>query len=462
MIIRGFSRIAFLIFVFFLIIQTTHSQIPIKKPLSLQEAIQLAVVHNPELKNAQLEIDRSNARVHEAWGNAMPSLDISGRFTRALKLPVFFLPDFSDLNSGRTVPIRIGSDYSLDATLTAQQILFNGAVIVGLGAAKVYSDLAKELYESKRVETVVKVRKAYYTALLADKVVEMMRSSLKNAEDNFRNVLLMRKQGIVSEYDELRASVQVENLRPSVIQSENNFELAVDALRNAIGVDKNENYLMTDSLKIEFIEESVIESAEEMVLKSNPNLKAVNRQIELNNAAVWAERSSYLPTIAAFGQYQYQAAKNEFKFSTADLISSSMVGLTVSLNLFQGLQTRARVEQAQVEQMKSEEQKTSLERNLKTGLHSVIGNLRQARKRIEAQEKTVETAERGYKIVSIRYLANAATQLEVNDAEVALTQAKVNRIQAIYDYLVASAEFDQLLGRVPNYLSESNSSENLK
>ncbi|MBI5021211.1 MAG: TolC family protein [Ignavibacteriales bacterium] len=462
MTIRSLSRIGYLIFVFILIIQNVHSQTEIKKPLSLQEAIQIAMVHNPELKTAQLEIERSDARVLEAWGNAMPSLDISGRFTRALKLPVFFLPDFEDLNSGRTIPIKIGSDYSLDATLTAQQILFNGAVIVGVGAAKVYSNLAKDLYESKRVETVAKVRKAYYTALLADKVVEMMRSSLKNAEDNFKNVLLMRKQGIVSEYDELRASVQVENLRPSVIQSENNFELSVDALRNAIGVDKDENYIMTDSMKIEFIEESVIESAEEMVLKSNPNLKAVERQIELNNAAVWAERSSYMPTIAAFGQYQYQAAKNEFKFSTNDLISSSMVGLTVSMNLFQGLQTRARVEQAQVEQMKSEEQKVSLERNLKTGLHSIIGNLRQARKRVEAQQKTVETAERGYKIVSASYLANAATQLEVNDAEVALTQAKVNRIQAIYDYLVASAEFDQLIGRVPGYLSESKNSENLK
>ncbi|MBA4313384.1 MAG: hypothetical protein C0417_12240 [Chlorobiaceae bacterium] len=462
MTIRSLSRIGYLIFVSFLIIQSIQAQTSTKKPLSLQDAIQIAMVHNPDLKTAQLEIERSSARVLEAWGNAMPSLDVSGRFTRALKLPVFFLPDFSDLNSGRTVPIRIGSDFSLDATLTARQILFNGAVIVGVGAAKVYSNLAQDLYESKRVETVAKVRKAYYTALLADKVVEMMRSSLKNAEDNFNNVLLMRRQGIVSEYDELRASVQVENLRPSVIQSENNFELSVDALRNAIGVDKNENYIMTDSMKIEFIEESVIESAEEIVVKSNPNLKAVNRQIELNNAAVWAERSSYMPTIAAFGQYQYQAAKNEFKFSTNDLISSSMVGLTVSMNLFQGLQTRARVEQAQVEQMKSEEQKVSLERNLKTGLHSIIGNLRHARKRVDAQQKTVETAERGYKIVSARYLANAATQLEVNDAEVALTQAKVNRIQAIYDYLVASADFDQLLGRVPNYLVESNSSENLK
>ena len=120
------------------------------------------------------------------------------------------------------------------------------------------------------------------------------------------------------------------------------------------------------------------------------------------------------------------------------------------------MQTRARVEQAQVDMLKSEEQKISLERTLKTGAHSIIGNLKQAHKRIEAQEKTVETAERGYKIVTTRFLANAATQLEVNDAELALTQAKVNRIQAIYDYLVASTDLDQLIGRLPDYVTDIN------
>ncbi len=102
------------------------------------------------------------------------------------------------------------------------------------------------------------------------------------------------------------------------------------------------------------------------------------------------------------------------------------------------------------------EQKISLERSLKTGVHSVAGNLRQARKRLEAQEKTVETAERGYKIVTTRFLANAATQLEVNDAQFALTQAKVNRVQAVYDYLVAAADLDQLIGRLPSYAIETN------
>jgi outer membrane protein TolC len=428
-----------------------ESQETAPRRLSLESAVQLAMKYNPELKIARLEVEKSNARVVEAWGTALPSVDLSGIYTRTIKSPIFFV----NIN-GQQQTFELGFPHALNMSLAGKQILFNGAVIAGIGAAKVYSQLAKDLYVGKQVATVTNVRKAYYGTLLAREVVDLMRSSLRNAEDNLKNVVLMRNQGIVSEYDELRASVQVENLRPLVIQSENNYELAIDALRNAVGVDRDLKFEISDSLTFVPTDESLIAGAQELALESNPNLSAINRQIDLNGAVVSAERSNYLPTIAAFGQYQYQSAKNEFTFGTKDLIASSQVGLSLSMNLFQGLQTNARVEQAQLEELKSEEQRVSLERTLRTGVQSTIGNLRQARKRVEAQEKTVETAERGYKIVTTRFLSSSATQLEVNDAQLALTQAKVNRIQAVYDYLVASADLDQLIGRLPSYAVETN------
>lgn len=429
----------------------SSGQGPPVRRLGLKDAVRLAMKYNPELKTARLEVQKSDARVTEAWGSALPTLDIGGTYTRTLKSPVFYA-NFG----GQSMAIEIGFPHSLNMALTGKQVLFNGAVIAGVGAAKVYSKMARDLYLGKELETVTGVRKAYSTAMLAREVVNMMHSSIHNAEDNMKNVLLMRKEGIVSEYDELRASVQVENLRPEVIRSENNYDLSLDALRSAMGIGKEENFEVADSLTFDAIDDSLITRAEELVLDFNPGLSALTKQIDLNGAVVSVERSNYLPTVAAFGQYQYQAAKESMKFTRDDLIASATVGISVSMNIFQGLQTRSRVEQAQLDQQKTVEQKVSLERNLRTGVHSVIGNLRQARKRVEAQEKTVETAERGYKIVTARFLANAATQLEVNDAQLALTQAKVNRIQAIYEYDVAAADLDQLIGRLPDYAVETN------
>jgi outer membrane protein len=440
-------------------------------PLTLEKAVQLAVRNNPDLRTSRLEQEKAGGRVLEAWGNALPAVDISSQYVHLIDKPVSYFPDYliyplykiMDTTArfpkatGQLIllPGSMSPGFTAGASLTVRQILFNGAVIVGVGAANTYSSLAGELYRVKTVETVAKVKKVYYGALLAREVLELTRSSLKNAEDNLKNVRLMKSQGIISEYDELRATVGVENVRPMVIQTENGYELALDALRNTIGMVENESLTLVDSLSFQAVDDLIIANADNIVMESNPGLRVVQRQIDLNGAAVSAERSSYLPTILAFGSYQYQGIKNEFNFSTNDFYKSSQVGLSLSLNLFQGLQTYARVEQAQLEQQKSEEQKIALERNLKTGVHSVKNNLQQARKRLEVQDKTIELASRGYRIVTTRFLSSAATQLEVNDAELALTQAKVNRVQAVYDYLVAAADLDQLIGRLPAYVGDS-------
>ncbi|MBI3005985.1 MAG: TolC family protein [Ignavibacteriales bacterium] len=418
--------------------------------LTLEKAIQLAMRQNTDLQTSRLDVEKANARVLEAWGYTLPSVDVSGQYIRTLKTPVFYISD----SAGRITPLRIGAAHSANASVQVRQLLFNGTVFAGVGAAGTYSDVARELFRSKQLETVVKVKKAFFGAMLAGEVRSMMLSNLANAEDNLKNVKLLRGQGILSEYDELRAVVGVENLRPAVIQSETNYTLALDGLKSVIGLSHSEKMQLEGTMQFEPVDDSLIAQASSLILQNNPNYIALEGQTIVNEAFVLAERANYLPIVAAFGNYQYQAAKNNFSLSTNDFFASSQVGLSVSWSLFQGLQTNARVQQAQVEVLKSEEQKTNVRRNLEIGLTATVGNLHAARKRIEAQEKTVEHAERGYKIVTARFLSNAATQLEVNDAQLALTQARVNRVQAMYDYVIASAELDQLIGRLPAYVTQ--------
>jgi outer membrane protein TolC len=419
--------------------------------LTLERAVQTALEKNKDLATARLEVQHADARVQEAYGYAMPAIDFSGRYSRALEKPVFFLPDFSDPGSGRTVPIRIGSDHSIDMTFSARQVLFNSAVFTGVGAAKVYSQAARDIYRAKEIETVTKVRRAFYTALLAAEAADVMRANLRNTEENLRNVQSLARQGIVSEYDLLRASVGVENLRPIVIQTENSYALSLDALKSAVGFEASERFQLVGALTFEPIDEEALTHAEEVGLSSNPSLAAMRHQIEVHRAFKRVYWSDHLPTLAAFGNYQYQLAKNSLNISTGDFQRSSLVGLTLTVNLFQGFQTNARVEQADLEVRKAEEQLTNMEMNLRTLVHSITLQIRQARQRVEAQAKTVEQAERGYKIATSRFLNGSGTQLEVNDAQSALNQARINRMQAIFDYLVAAAELDQAMGQLPRY-----------
>lgn len=422
--------------------------------ITLEEAVRVALRANHDLAAARLDVEKAEARVREAWGYAFPRLDVSARYSRALKKSVFFLPDFNDLSSGRVMPIEIGSTNAFDMTFTASQVLFNSAVFTGVGTAHVYSKVAREMYRAKEVEVVTGVRKAYYGVLLAAQVAGVARENLKNAEDNLRRVTVLASQGLVAEYDRLRATVGVENLRPEITRAENAATLAVNALRIAMGVPFADSLEVRGDIGFEPVDSTVVAGAQEHVLTANPSLAALRYQVEVNDAFIAVERSSYLPSLAAFGNYELQAQKNDLRMSTRDIITSSLVGVTLSLNIFNGLQTNARVEQAQVDMRKVQEQITGLELQLRTGVESATLQLRRIRQRIGAQEETIRTAERGYAIAAARYGNGSGTQLEVNDARLALAQARLNLAQTHYEYLVASAELDQILGRLPSFIGE--------
>ena len=417
--------------------------------ITLDDAVRLAVESNHELAAAKLEVDRADARVREAWGFALPRIDFGGRYTRALKKPVFFLPDFENPGSGVVTPIEIGSDHAFDLGLNANQVLFNATVFIGVGAASIYSRGAREIYRAREADIVTNARKAFYGVLVAGQVRELVKQTLTNAEENFRTATVLYEQGLVSEFDKLRAEVSVENIRPELYDAEKAERLAMNNLRVVIGVAYDRELTVEGTLEYRPVDSALIANAQSIMLESNPTLAGYRYQTEVNDAIVSAEESNYLPTLSAFGTYQTVAQSNALNLKTLDFIPSATVGLTLSLNIFNGLQTAARVQQANLEFRKSQEQLAGLEINLQSGTEAIILRLRTAEQRVLSGRRTVEQAERGYQIANARYTSGSGTLLETQDALLALARAKVNRIQAVYEYLAAAADLDGMLGRIP-------------
>ena len=445
----------FILIVFFLTHSAVRAQNIAPRRISLSDAVRSAIQYNHDLAAAKHEVGRADARLREAWGYAMPSIDLTGQYSRAIKKPVFFFPNIFDTSAagrGKVMPIEIGSDHSVDLNITVSQVLFSSAVFPGVGTAKIYSQAAREVYRAKEVETVANTRKAFYSVLLAAEVRGMLQSNLKNAEENLKNVTILAAQGLVSEYDKLRAEVGFGNLKPEVIRAENNYDLALNGLKIAMGVPVTETIELDGSLEFVPIEEGILSQAQQSMLDKNPALAALRYQQEVNDAITSIERSNYLPNLAAFGNYQLQTQKNDLRISTNDFVKSALVGLSLSINVFNGFRTAARVEQAELDTRKTEEQIANTEMALSTAVQSTVMSLGRARERIDAQQRTIEQAEKGYRIASTRFTSGSGTQLEVHDAQLALTTAKTNRMQAIYDYLVSSAELDQLLGHTPEYV----------
>jgi outer membrane protein len=418
------------------------------RTLTLDDAIGIALERNRDLEMSRLEMDKADYQVSEAVGTALPTINAGGTYSRMLKKPVFFLPKkFVDPDAGDgVVPIEVGSDNSYNFGFEATQVLFNAAVFTGVGTARIYQDASRHLYRESYNRTITDVKKAFQGVLLAREVLSLMNASLKNAEDNLRNVEIMHREGIVSEYDFIRAQVQTDNIRPRVIEAERNVVLATNGLKLLLSLPPAEQITVQGRLEFVAVDDVMVARAEELLLEKNAALRALEDQARVNDKIATIYRSESLPTLAAFGNYSWQAQNDMLgRISTRDFIATSQIGLSLSINLFNGLQTSSRVGQAEVDYRKSVEQFSAARDGMITSAQNIRYRLDEARRRIDAQTRTVEQAEKGYKIAVTRYQTGSGTQLEVNDADLALLQARVNRVQAVYDYALASADLEQLL-----------------
>ncbi len=415
--------------------------------LGLNEAIDAAIKSNRQLEISRIGIDRADAQIKEAYSNTLPTLTLNGRYTRNIQSQVFYFPGAD----GIVRPISIGSDNSVQADLTVNQVVYNQAAFSAPNTAEVYARISRQQLRAEAADLVLNVKHAYYSALLAQEALRVNESLLQNAEENWKNTQALYKSGLRAEFDALRAEVQAANQRPVVVQARNAYQQSLDNLKLLLNISPNAELELSENLVMPASStsgsgaiEPVIAEATTLLERYNAQLEALRLSTELNRQLIDLKKSDYLPTLSVFGTYQMQAQAD--KFSNFDFQPSSYLGLNLSLNLFNGWRTSSQIEQARLDYETSKLQLAQVEHSLKTQLQTVLRTLDFARQRISTGEMTTGQAERAYKIATTSYKAGTGTQLDIANADLAVAQAKLNQLNAIYEYSVSLADLERLLG----------------
>lgn len=436
------------------------------KVYTLDEAINTALKNNRDITISVMNVKKAGAAVDEAFGYALPSLDLSGNFSHFLEKPKMSFPDFGSLLQNATYSILFDenvlprddnkfkpmqnvlqsfaqtNNYSTELTLT--QTLFSSAVFKGIGASQIYYDLAKADLDGTVSKTVLAVQKTFYGVLLSKEVLQITKSSFENAEANLNDVKALYKEGMVSEFDMLQAEVQVENIRPVLLQMENSLQSAKDGLKIILGISQNDDLDVTGEFVYQAFEITSDEELIEEALLSNYDLRTLDLKKQVDEAFIELDVSDYWPNIAAFGQYSYAGSSDNWDFNN---YSSATVGISFSINLWKGNRTKNAVQQSTITYQQTEEQLKQLKDYTLLNVKAKIQELRRVQSLIEVQNRTVEVAERSYKIAKVRYKEGAGSQIELQNTDLALKQARLNRIQSLYSYLVTKYELEQILGR---------------
>lgn len=411
--------------------------------VTLKEAIDIALEKNWDVKLSEKDILKAEEQISEAYANAFPRIEFIGSYVRNIKLPVLFLPSGTPFNeTGKTLTLELGSDNAYDLSFSMNQVIYSQKVNTAIQVASEYSELSKTANRGTRNDIILNVKKAFYNVLLMQELVKVSRQGNEVAKANYENVEALYKQGVASEYDFLRAEVQYANTQPMLIQTENNLELAKNYLKNILTVDITRPIEVKGEFIFEEVPAYTFEYANEKGVQEHPLVRQLEIQSSLLDKNITIQRADYFPTLAAFGTYTFQSQDNTFNFKDYLWAKSFMVGLNLSYTLFDGFGRGARIEQAIIEKEKVDITRRKVEEGLKIRIMQAKMSMDEAKKRIDAQSKSLEQADKALKISQTRYKSGVGTQLELIDTQAAMTIARTNYAQAIYDYLTAKADWE--------------------
>ena len=416
--------------------------------LDLATALKIAHDNNPTIKIAELEIQRVDYSKKEALGNLLPSLSASGQYTNNIMKSVMFMPEsFSQMMGGQKY-MEIGYKNSYTGSISAGLPLVNCSLWEQIKSKQCEIDLILEQARASKIDMTKQVKDAYFAVLLAKNSLKVLERSINNAKETLKSTEAGFEQGVVSEYDLIRAKVQVNNLNPSYIAAKNGLELAVLQLKMILSLPQEQEIVFLENLE-DFSDRivSVTDAESERAVNNNSELRQLDLNIMSLQHNLKMVNSQHLPSLSAFGQYAYQTQAEDFRFSEYNWVGSAAVGLQLSIPIFNGRTVVNKAKQLKISLQELQLQKQYASDGIDLQIQSAINNMKAAQEQLSVNKDAISQAERGYEIAKVRYQTGSGTILELNDSELSMTQANLNYQQSLYDFLTAQTNLEKVLGR---------------
>ena len=406
--------------------------------LTLEQAIEIALSDNPTIQVAEQTIELKKISNKETALGLLPEASLSGAYTRTIKKQTMVM-------AGQKFEIGIPNQYQGGVTVSLP--IFAPTLYKSMKLTKTDVALAAEQARASKQDLINQVTKAFYQALLAQDSYAVLQKAFAQSEENFRIVNAKYEQGRVSEFDKISAEVQMRNMQPSVISARNGVELSKLQLLVLMNIEPETEIELQGSLND--YEEAVfagVLTADTSSLKSNSTLAQLDMNVKMLQQSLSINKQSFAPIVALQFNYMYTCMADDFKFKEYEWNPYSNVSLSVSVPLFKYSNISAlKKTNLQISQLMTNRDYTA--RQLAMQQQSYLNSMAASAEQVSSNKEAIVQAQKGRDIAEKLYEVGRGTVLELNSAEVALTQAKLTYTQAIFDYLSAKADLDKLQGK---------------
>jgi len=421
----------------------------VSRPLSLADALNIALQQNGTILKARSDLEGSAGVVAQTKAIVYPKATITGQYQRVQDSSI-------DTPAGST--FVFGTDQSWNTQIQLVQSLYEGGRMASsLRSAKLTEQQARLQYQTVVADTLLAVRISYCDILLAAQQITVREASVKLLQQELEDQKRRYDAGTVPRFNVLRAEVAVANARPQLSRARNAYRITKNNLVNLLGYNLSRAVLedvplqLTDPLNIAPYPIE-LPAAIQQAFANRTELAALRKAEALRREDITTARAGYLPSLQAFGGYGVRSSSFE-----ADLTAEKhgwFVGAQVGWNIFDGLLTQGKVTSAKAAHEKAVTELDDSGRRIELEVRTAYSDFIEAREVLESQQKVQEEAEESLRLAKARADAGTATQLDVLDAETSLTEARTTQSLAQRDYAVAVARLERAVGLTTTTESE--------
>ncbi len=444
---------------------------------TLDEAIRTALQRNPDILNARQEIRRTKGLQIEVLSQALPHLDAAAAINytdpslrggsggslittttggtpggtplpSATPLPsVTPIPGATPGTTTTTVFTSSGvTDYSYSLRLTVSQLLYNGSVIPAIRGAGAAANASLFALRDTIDRVIASVRQQFYQVILNKELIGVQEESVRLLESQLKDQQNRFQAGTVPRFNVLQAEVALVNQQPALITARNNYRIAQLQLAKTLGLDFDPR--RGDGPPLECVGELYytprdipLPAAIELGKERRPFLKQQRSNIIVQAQNLNASYAGFQPSLSLSGGKAYESSS--FSSNLNDTLEGWFFGVTGSWAIFDGLQTVGQVKQARATLSEAKITYDDAVRQVELEIQQAYSNLQQDRELYFSQSKNVDQAREALRLASARLGVGAGVQLDVLNAQVALTQAQSTRLSALFSYNADLAEFDR-------------------
>ncbi len=437
---------------------------------SIEQAVEYAKKNNVQVKNALLDVKLQQQVNREVTANAYPHINGSINSTYNPNVATQVIPNFISpatyqvlideaVKGGNGSPIQMPSDfgfiaaqfgtkYSTTAGVSLSQILFDGQVFVGLQARSTTLDWARKSVELTEEAIKTNIHKVYYQLVVSKTQIELLDANIDRIAKLQHDTKIMYENGFAEKLDIDKITVQLTNLQSEKVKILNSVSNGYYGLKVLMGMPITDELVLTDSLSYDQIRDGLLE-ASTYSHEDRKDFQYATLGKKLNEYNIKRYKLSQIPTLSLNGNYAKNAQRNKFNFFNSDSwYTISSVGLNLSIPIFNGFVTRSKIQQAQIELNKTENQIDALKLSIDNEVATAKNNFLSAIATLDFQKENMTLAERVYDQTKKKYEVGTGSQTEITNAQTDLKAAQTNYITALYDAIIAKTDFLKATGKL--------------